>query len=215
MTIVGAHFGEAGTDALRDAAGGAGETSIIGTHSITATGVVTIDGVRFVNDATTTGGGTSSPTLLIQSGFDHVITNSIFFSTVAGGANGDTAIFLPPLATGAVTISNNYVTGASVGAFSTASWGRGIWFDGGGVDLVVTGNTFEYVRSGLNLDMTGDSAATVNGNTFATNGTAVTVGVDTDGVQIANNTFEDVATISISATCRRTSSSTLLLQSGP
>ena len=56
ITIVGAHCGEAGTDVLRDAVGGAGETTIIGTHSIAATGGVTIDGVRFVNDATTTGG---------------------------------------------------------------------------------------------------------------------------------------------------------------
>ena len=194
VTILGAHFGEAGTDALRDAAGGAGETTIIGTHSIAATGGVTIDGVRFLNDATTTGGGLASPTLLIQSGFDHVIVNSIFFSAVAGGASvDDTAIFLPPLTSGAVTISNNYFTGASAGAFSTASWGRGIWFDGGGDDLTVTGNTFEFVRTGINLDMSGDSAATVNGNTFTTNGTAVTVAIDTDGVQIADNTFENVS----------------------
>ena len=100
---------------------------------------------------------------------------------------------MQPLASGAVTISDNYFTGASAGALSTASWGRGIWFDGGGDDLTVAGNTFEYVRTGINLDMSGDSAATVNGNTFTTNGTAVSVNIDTDGVQLANNHFENVS----------------------
>ncbi len=73
-----------------------------------------------------------------------------------------------------LTISDNYITGASAGAFTTASWGRGIWFDGGnGVALSVTGNTFEFVRTGINLDMSGTATALVDQNSFVTVGTAI------------------------------------------
>ena len=41
----------------RDAAGGAGETTIIGRAFVTATDNVTLNGLRFLNDATTSGGG--------------------------------------------------------------------------------------------------------------------------------------------------------------
>jgi Protein of unknown function (DUF1565)/RTX calcium-binding nonapeptide repeat (4 copies) len=193
VAIVGAHVGVVGTGASRDAAGGVGETTIIGRSKITASDAVTIDGVRFLNDASTTGGGASNPTLQVASGHDHVITNSIFYSAVNGGANGvdDRAIALPPLATGAVTISNNYFTGAFAEAFSGASWGRAIWFDGGGIDVTIVGNTLEFARTGINLDMSGDSAATVAGNTFITNGTGTSVGVDFDNVSFADNNFED------------------------
>ena len=88
----------------------------------------------------------------------HLVTNSIFWSTVAGGANGvdDRAISTQVLADGLITITDNLISGTSQGQFTTASWGRGIWFDGGGVDLVVTGNTIEWSRTGLNLDMSGE-----------------------------------------------------------
>ena len=62
-----------------------------------------------------------------------------------------------PIADGLITITDNLISGTSQGQFGTASWGRGIWFDGGGVDLVVTGNAIEWTRTGLNLDMSGDS----------------------------------------------------------
>src|SRR5262245_31194666 len=173
VTINGAHAGVDGTGAGRDAVTGVGETTIIGRSAITASGAVTIDGMRFLNDASTTGGGPSNPTLQVASGFDHVITDSIFYSAVNGAANGvdDRAISLPPLTTGAVAISHNYFTGAFQEAFSGGSWGRGVWFDGGGIDVTIGGNTFEFTRTGINLDMSGDSAATVAGNTFITNGT--------------------------------------------
>ena len=61
VTILGAQAGVAGTDAGRDAAGGVGETTIVGRSKITASGAVTIDGVRFLNDASTTGGGPRIP----------------------------------------------------------------------------------------------------------------------------------------------------------
>jgi hemolysin type calcium-binding protein len=192
VTILGAQAGVNGT-AGRDAVGGIGETTIIGRSEITASGAVTIDGVRFLDDASTTGGGLGNPILKVASGQEHVITNSIFYSEVNGAANGvlDTAILLNVLTTGTVEISKNYFTGAFAGAFSDGSWGRGIWFNGGGIDATIGGNTFEFTRTGINLDMSGDSAATVVGNTFITNGTGTSVAFDLDNVSFADNNFED------------------------
>ena len=192
VTIVGAQQGNAGTGGGRDAASGVGETTIVGQSQITAAGAVTIDGLRFLNDS----GSNPSKALAILSGFDHVITNSIFYSAVAGGANGvdDRAISISPLATGDITISDNYFTGASAGLFGTASWGRAIWFDGGGVELAVTGNTFEFSRTGINLDMFGTSDATIEDNTFRSDGTGISVGFDSDGVAVTNNSFQNVGT---------------------
>ena len=156
VTILGAHAGDA-VAGRNPADLRVGETTIIGHAHITASDAVTIDGVRFLNDATTTGGGPSNPTLFIGTGFDHVITNSIFYSTVQGGTADDRAIMLPRLGGGDITISNNLITGSQAGLFGTASWGRGIWSDGGGTTLVVdvTGNTIEFSRTGINADMGG------------------------------------------------------------
>lgn len=194
VTVLGAMAGVAGTGVSRDAAGGIGETTIIGRSDITAAGAVTIDGIRFVNNGSTTGGGASDPTLQIASGYNHTIENSIFWSEVAGGANGvdDRAISIITLATGSITISDNLVSGSSAGAYGTASWGRGLWFDGAGDHLSVTGNTFQYTRTGINIDMTGASTANIANNTFNTAGSGVSVGVDLDGVTFAGNTFTGV-----------------------
>ncbi len=194
VRIIGASTGAVGG---RDAANGVGETTIIGHSQITATGGVTLNGLRFVNDATTTGGGPAHSTLQVLSGggaSGHMITNTIFWSSVVGGANGvdDRAIGMSPILSGSVTIQNNLFSGSAHGQFGTASWGRAIWFDGGGVALNVTGNTIEWSRTGLNLDMSGASTANVSNNGFHGLGTAASVGVDTDGVTFANNDYQQV-----------------------
>ena len=71
----------------------------------------------------------------------------------------DRAIMVSPIRGGTLTITDNLISGAFEGLFGTASWGRGIWFDGGGVALTVTGNTIEWTRTGLNLEMSGSSTA--------------------------------------------------------
>jgi len=189
VTVLGMNHGVA--VAGRDATTGVGESTIVGNIKITANNDVHIDGVRFLNDLRTTGGGPSNPILQILTGAGHVVTNSIFYSAVNGGANGvdDRAISLPPVGSGSVTISDNWITGAYHSGYGGASWGRGIWFDGGGVDLTVTGNTFEYTRTGANLDMAGASHATFTGNTFNTAGTAFSVGISHHEVTYGNNTF--------------------------
>ena len=195
VTVLGAKYGTSGTGAGRDAATGLGEATIIGRSDITASGAVTIDGFRFLNDTTTTGGGPGDPTLQIQNGNDHIVTNSIFYSTVLGGARpspDDRAISLPVIATGHVTISDNDFTGSHPGLFGDASWGREVWFDGGGVNLTVTGNTFEFGRTGLNLDISGTSDVTVQNNTFKSDGTALAVGFDTAHLHVIDNNVENV-----------------------
>ena len=99
---------------------------------------------------------------------------------------------MPVIGAGQITISDNDFTGALTGSFSTASWGARIWFDGGGVDLDVTGNTFEYTRSGLNLDMSGDSEVEVSGNHFTSAGSGVVVGVDAVGLIVVDNDVTNV-----------------------
>jgi Ca2+-binding RTX toxin-like protein len=195
VTILGAEAGVAVSG--RDASGGTGETTIVGHSHVTAADNVTLDGLRFLNDATTTGGGASNPALQFQTGggaTGHLVTNSIFWSTLAGGAGGvdDRAISAQVIAAGLITITNNLISGASQGQFGTASWGRAIWFDGGGVALVVTGNTIEWSRTGLNLDMSGTSTANVTDNSFRGLGTGIAVGVDADGLTVSSNDIERV-----------------------
>lgn len=195
-TVLGAQFGEAGTGLGRSAAAGTGESTLLGRHDITATGPVVIDGIRFLNDPTTTGGGPSDTTLQIVTGGGHVVQNSIFWSTVAGGAVDDRAISLPVIGSGSVTLEDNYVSGTFTGAFGTASWGRGVWFDGGGVSLTASGNTFEFTRTGMNIDRNGASSVALADNTFISSGTAISAGVNVSGTVdwITNTTLTNVGT---------------------
>jgi hypothetical protein len=187
VTIQGAQAGVAGT--ARDAASGAGETNVTGEFSITASGNVTIDGIRIVND---TVGGAPSVDVISTGSTGHTITNSIIYSTVQGGNAGDIGIAVRPGTTGTVTISNNAITGSSPGAFGTASFERGIFFDGGGRNLVVTGNLFERTRAGMNLDIFGTSQVTVSDNTFRTAGTGITVSQNASGLTALNNDVQQV-----------------------
>ena len=195
VTILGAGAGVAVGG--RDASGGTGETTIVGHVHVTAADNVTLDGLRFLNDSTTTGGGASNPALLFQTGggaTGHVVTNSIFWSSVAGGANGvdDRAIATTVVSAGKISITGNLISGSSQGLFGTASWGRAIWFDGGGVALVVAGNRIEWSRTGVNLDMTGPSTADITGNSLRGLGTGMAVGVDAVGLTLASNNIERV-----------------------
>ena len=166
---------------------GAGETTIVGNAIVTATDNVTVNGLRFLNDATNTAGG---PAIWFQTGggaTGHLVTDSIFWSTVSGAANDNRAIFAQVIADGLITITDNLISGSLQQMFGTASWGRGIWFDGGGVDLVATGNRIEWTRSGFNLDMSGDSTANISNNDLRNLGSGIAVGVDADGLTIVDN----------------------------
>jgi len=196
LSITGVQAGVSGADGGRNAATGAGESTILGDAKITSTGDVTIDGVRFLNDATTTGNGAGNAALLVAaSGGVKTITNSVFWSSVVGGAVEDRAFATQVLANTDINFTDNLISGSAASGFSGASWQRGVWFDGGeGVDLVMTGNVITYARTGVNADMTGSSTVTASGNTFNTNGTAFSVGVDMGGFDPSNNSFNQVGT---------------------
>lgn len=194
VTIYGANRGEEGAGMGRDAAGGTGETTIIGNWRITAAGNVTIDGLRFVNDATTTGGVSNAPLWVLTGGGvgGHQIVNNIFWSTIVGAANDDRAIQVSPIAAGTVTISDNLISGTQQGLFGTASWGRGIWSDGGGVTTIIDDNVFSWTRTALNLDNSGGSVTNVTNNDFTNAGTGVSVGLTNAGITFSGNTAMNV-----------------------
>lgn len=135
VTINGANVGIAGTGA-RDA-----ETVIDGQVSIGGAAAATLDGVTVLNDEPTGGRGALNA-LTVTSDAGHVITNSMFESTVAGGGTGglhDVAIFTNVLGGGSLTITDNFFGGGGTltdgDKYSSAAWGRGIYSNGGGVAL--------------------------------------------------------------------------------
>ena len=152
---------------------------------------MTIDGIKVLN---TSNSGTQFIGVSVHTAADVTIENSVFFSTGPNGTNEDRAINLDTTAQGHVVIANNLVTGDATGQFSTASWHPGIWSDGAASQLDVTGNTFENVRSGMNLDGYDDAHTNVSGNTFANGGTAFAIGTPVTSAitGIHDNTFKDV-----------------------
>ena len=186
VTILGSNAGTAGNGARANL-----EAIIDGTVVITS--AATLDGFEFLNE-------TASPAnfygVRIQGGIDVSIVNSLFYSGTANGNDGDRAIYLDTTATGTITISDNYFTGASAAKYSTASWERGIWSDGAAAQLDITNNVFEFMRTALNLDGYDDATHTVSGNSFVSSGTGISIGIPkTDTVTgITNNSFESVDT---------------------
>ena len=193
VTILGAHHGDAGTAGGREAAAGAGETTIVGNWRITSAANVVVDGFRFLNDATTTGGPSNPPISVLSGGTTgHSITDNIFWSTIVGAASDDRAIQISPIATGAVSITNNLISGTSHDMYGTAAWGRGIWSDGGGVAVTIDGNTISWARSTINLDMSGNTTVTVSHNNLTNSGTGLAVGFDADGLTMTDNNFTNL-----------------------
>jgi VCBS repeat-containing protein len=204
VTIKGANAGTAGAGTRASA-----ESSIVG--QITVTANATIDGVEIRNTTANASGNdaaTKFEGVRVKGDVDVTVTNSIFYSTGANGTTNnsnnnisteDKAIFLDTTATGAITISNNLFGGAQQGdanKYSTANWARAIWSDGRTDSLTVTGNTFDNVRSSLNLDGYIDTKTTVAGNIFRDSGTGLTFGASNEPAKtgIQNNDFTNVDT---------------------
>ncbi|MBL4919354.1 NosD domain-containing protein [Szabonella alba] len=196
LTILGPNAGQAGTDGARG-----DEAVLSGLVSVSGPGAITLDGLKFLNDEPV--GARSGLTLVtVASGADHVITNSVFESAVVGGNTGglhDVALMINTLSSGSVTVTDNLFAGdpdGSFGAFSDAAWGRGIYSNGGGVETVITGNTFENTRTGLGLDNYDNDASDVSGNAFFASGSGISIGLPTSGelTTITGNEFTDVGT---------------------
>ena len=185
VTILGAFAGVDGADGLRTPSSAAGETNIIGHMTISSSALVTLDGLRFEETMQTGLIG-----LVHLTSGNLLAENNIFWSDVQGGNSEVRAIYLSPNAGGTAKISHNYITGAFASGYSGASFERGIWYDGGdGSGLIADHNTIQNTRSAFNLDMSGDSSAAIDYNSFNTDGTGVAVGIDDNGVSFLGNAY--------------------------
>ncbi|KQP53625.1 hypothetical protein ASF39_20005, partial [Methylobacterium sp. Leaf108] len=191
LTILGVN-----NEGIKGAATRGAESSIVGRVSVSGSQNVTLDGIEFRATSATGTTGASNPALNFAGSGSYVVTNSVFFNETVGGNTESRAIGLYTALSGAVTIANNLITGANAANFSTASWQRGIWSDGTSADLTITGNTFQYVRSAVNLDGYDDATHEVAGNVFKEAGTGISVGVPkTDTYAgIHDNDFQNVGT---------------------
>ncbi|MFN3824329.1 MAG: right-handed parallel beta-helix repeat-containing protein [Pseudorhodobacter sp.] len=196
VTITGPNAGLAGTDAARGA-----EAVIAGQVTISGSGAVVLDGLKFLND-TPIAMRSGLKLITVASAAGHEITNSVFESAVVGGNTGglhDIAIFTNTLSSGSISITNNLFAGdpdMTFGAFGTAAWGRGIWTDGGGAAIEISGNTFQNTRTGINLDSYSNDVSSVSNNAFFVAGSGISIGNPTSGVldTITDNEFTDVGT---------------------
>jgi hypothetical protein len=153
LTITGPNAGLAGTDDTRS-----GEAVISGLVTISGSGAVVLDGLKFLND-TPISGRSGLNLITVASAAGHEIKNSVFESAVVGGNTGglhDVAIFTNVLSTGSLSITNNLFAGDPAaeppfGAFGTAAWGRGIFSNGGGAAIEISDNTFQNWVDGLQV----------------------------------------------------------------
>ena len=95
-------------------------------------------------------------------------------------------------------IDGNFFGGVQDGAgnmFSTANWTTGVWSDGSSVGLTITDNTFDFVRTDLNLDGYNDATTNVSLNSFVESGSGISIGTPSGSVVtgIRDNTFDVVA----------------------
>ncbi len=193
VAIIGANAGLSGSDAGRGA-----ESILDGTLTIGAMSAVTIDGMKIVSDDPLPRAKINA--IFVTTANDHVITNSVFESSVAGATAGDWAIYTTVLTSGALTITDNFFGGdGSFGPgdkYGSAAWDRGIWSNVNGATLVIDGNSFENTRTGITLEGYNDANTTVSNNSFLNAGTAIGVGIPTAGTfdGITDNTFENADT---------------------
>ncbi len=198
ITILGANSGASGTGARSPESSIHGQVTVSAAHS--SANQVTLDGVQIYN---TSDSAHPFVGLQVNSAADITITNSVFYSPVANGSSTvlDRAILLPTNATGTIDIDHNLFTGASQGAFSTASWTTAIWSDGAQAAATIDHNTFEFVRTAINADDFDHTFAITN-NTFRNSGSGVSLGGANGGqnaevsaiTSIHDNTFTNVDT---------------------
>ncbi len=152
-----------------------------GAHiSINSTDQVILDGLDFKDDYVITAAG-DRPIVLVNAHGNHMLLNNIFSRAAASAPY--TASDASPRAiemtaipvSDIITISNNRITGNSLAIFSNANFRTGIYYNGGLGTVNITNNLFEYCRGVMNVD---DITAGLNitGNSFANNGTAISIG---------------------------------------
>ncbi len=183
LHFIGANSGVAGTDDRGDESVIGGTVTVISNHS------VTFDGFTFK------GGNVSSNNgeLDLRGTGTFEVENSIFTRDTAVGGGTFRGIMLSTAAQGIVSIHDNLFTGTALGKYGTSSWTSGVWSDGATSSLTITNNTFEQVKTGLNLDGYDDNG-NVSHNTFDQAGTGISYGYNGDHTfaHTHDNTFKDV-----------------------
>jgi|GEM_PF-5605671 len=174
LTITGPNLGIAGT-------GVRGAEAVVsdGSINITSGGIVVLDGFHIYQT-----NGTSAAILLGGSAIATIQNSKIErVATVAG--QGVRAIEVIS-GSGAKTIKNNLFTGSTSGGLfgGHKTWNNGIYINGASSTIAVLGNTFENVRSAVNVDDY-NSGINLTGNFFKINGTDISFGgaSPTAGVQ--------------------------------
>ena len=190
ITLIGANAGLSGT-------GERGAESII-TGKITVNAGATIDGFEIRN---TTNNTTAYDAIQVQTSGDVTITNNVFFSTGPNGSSGtiDRAVYITTAATGDVVVDDNLFTGVATSSFNDANWTSAVWSDGRSTTLEITDNTFQFVRTAMNLDGYDGSKVTVSGNQIESAGSGISVGTNAVGTEVTfdgvtENTFGNVGT---------------------
>ena len=182
-----AHDGSRGAEAIID-----------GEHTLSATGAVMLDGLQFLSN-----NPAETSTIYITTAAGHTIQNNQFVSSIAGGGTGgqnDMALYTSVLSSGSMTIAENSFSGDGTFSdgerYSSAAWGRGLWFNGGGAAVTVSNNAFANCRTGMNLENYDNSTCSIENNSFVDCGTGMSLGVPTAGdiTSITNNSFQDVDT---------------------
>ncbi len=167
----------------------ADDSGITGRVTVNSSKEVVFDGIEFRATATTGTAGPSNAALDLRGSGSFTVRNSVFFNEIAGAGVDARAINLSSAATGTVLIEGNLFTGAFTGKYGDASWGRGVWSDGNNAGLTIRDNSFEYLRTVLNLDGYGQGTI-VSGNTVRNAGTFVSVGTP-DGTTVSGFTGND------------------------
>ena len=189
---------------------------VTGTWSITSEDQVVIDGIKFVDDkpvVLSSADNFVSVKILNNSAEGHIVQNSTFSREPSGplpvgfdpmtfkGSNSQQthrAIEISNVGAGEqVSILNNTFTGGNAYTYAGDSWRTGVYSNGGLGQTLISGNTFNHVRSGINADDF-TNTVTISDNTFTNSGSAISVGgAATDGSDfstISNNTMTGIDT---------------------
>ncbi|MCX7374503.1 MAG: hypothetical protein NTW56_19070 [Alphaproteobacteria bacterium] len=184
------------------AAARSGETQITSASVINvASGAAVIDGLMF---RYTGPAQTAYVALDITGGANVTVENSQFYSNVANGRPAARGIQVGTAYSGNLVIDDNLFGGAQQGSgdkLDDANWRTGVWSDGSAASLTVTGNTFDNVRTGLNLDGYNNATHTIGGsagnaNSFTDSGSGISIGSPTGSsyTGISHNTFTNTNT---------------------
>lgn len=141
------------------------------TVNVSSTGPVVFEGLKVYQT-----NSVLDVVLLNNGAGQATVRNNIFWRDGVTAGAGIRAL-TTAAGSGAKVIDNNWFTGdASGGVYSGhKTWNSAIYVNGAGSNIQITNNTFDVVRTALNLDDY-QAGVVVSGNTFLNNGTHISFG---------------------------------------